>query len=125
MRNRVEKLRHEKTLFTLPNLSLEEISGLIPAYLSFTYSSSSAKSSIGRALLSKFDDNFLWGGFSDRENGYLVLSVPKMAEVQRFLDWANEQPGIMSCRIDIPTELISFPEKFSELLQLQATPREQ
>ncbi len=118
VRNRIEKLRKEKTLFTLPNLSLGEIAGLITAYISYSYSKSEVKGSVDRALLSHFDANYLWVGFSDPEQGYLVLNAPAMADVQRFLDWAKEQPGIASARVDIPIELISFPEKLGELLSV-------
>jgi len=116
VRSRTEKLRKEKTLFTIPNLSLGDIPGLIIAYLSYSYVNSDAKGSVDRAMLSHFDQNFLWGGFSDRENGFLVLNAPTMPDVQRFSEWAKEQPGVASAQVNIPIEMTSFPEKFGELL---------
>jgi hypothetical protein len=47
-----------------------------------------------------------------------MLNAPTMGEVPRILEWAKSQPGIASARIDIPTEQFSYPEKFTELLQL-------
>jgi hypothetical protein len=70
-------------------------------------------------VLSHFDANYFWGGFSNPERGFIVLSAPTTADVQKFLDWAREQPGIASAEVDIPTELISLPEKLRELLNLR------
>lgn len=119
VRNRIEKLRKEKTLFTLPNLSVGGIKGLIPVHLSYVYSSTEAKGSVDRLLISHFDADYLWGGFSDRENGFLVLIAQAMIDVQRILDWTKVQPGIASARIDIPVEMINFPEKLGELLTVR------
>ncbi|HKW05863.1 MAG TPA: AsnC family transcriptional regulator, partial [Nitrososphaerales archaeon] len=113
--NRIEKLRKEKTLFTLPNLSLDNLPGVITVYLSYSYTNKEMKGSVDRVLLSHFDPNYLWGGFSDTEQGYLVLNAATMADVERFLEWTREQPGIVSVQVNIPVKLISFPEKLAEL----------
>jgi len=52
VRNRVEKLRRENTIFTLPNLNLGGIPGSIAVYLSYTYSNREAKGSVDREVLS-------------------------------------------------------------------------
>lgn len=122
VKSRVEKLRKEKTLFTLPNLSLGDIPGLITAYISYSYTDASVKTTVDRALLSRFDPNFLWGGFADSDNGFLVLNAPAMTDVQKFLDWTREQPGVARARVDIPMELISLPQKFRELLTVEERP---
>jgi DNA-binding Lrp family transcriptional regulator len=116
VRNRVEKLRRDKTLFTLPELKVGNISGLIPADLSYSYTNVTMKDSVDRAMLSHFDPFYLWGGLSDPENGYLVLSLPNMGAVHNSLDWAKEQYGVASAHLDIPIECISFPDKFGEFL---------
>jgi DNA-binding Lrp family transcriptional regulator len=116
VRKRVEKLRRDKTLFTLPELKVGNITGLIPADLSYSYTNSTVKDSVDRAMLSHFDPFYLWGGLSDPENGYLVLSLPNMGAVHSSFDWAKEQTGISSAHLDIPIECISFPEKFGEFL---------
>ena len=72
----VEKLRRENTIFTLPNLNLGGIPGSIAVYLSYTYSNREAKGSVDREVLSHFDANYLWGGFSDPERGFIMLSAP-------------------------------------------------
>jgi DNA-binding Lrp family transcriptional regulator len=116
VRNRVKKLREENTLFALANLNLDGISGSIPVYLSYTYANEEAKGSVDRAILSRFDPNYLWGGFADREHGYVVLSTSTMADVKKFLDWTKEQPGIASAEVDMMTELTYVPQTFKELL---------
>ncbi|MGI0091489.1 MAG: AsnC family transcriptional regulator [Nitrososphaerales archaeon] len=119
VRNRIEKLRREKTLFTLPNLSLDNLPGVITVYLSYSYANKEIKGSVDRALLSHFDPNYMWSGFSDPEQGYLVLNAPTIGDVQRFLEWTKEQPGIASAQVNIPVKLISFPEKLAELIKLR------
>jgi DNA-binding Lrp family transcriptional regulator len=49
VRSRVDKLRKEKTIFTLLNLSIAGITGLIPAYLSYSYSNKEGEG-IGRSV---------------------------------------------------------------------------
>jgi DNA-binding Lrp family transcriptional regulator len=117
VRNRVDRLRRENTIYSLPILNMGSIPGFIPVQLSYTYSSSGAKALVDRAMLSHFDASYLWGGFSDPENGYLMLSAPTMADVQRFLEWAKSQQGIAGARVDIPTDSSMFPEKLIELLE--------
>lgn len=116
VRNRVKKLREENTVFAVPNLNVEGIPGFIPVYLSYTYVNEGAKASVNRSMLSHFDSNYLWGGFSDRERGFIVLSAPTISDVQRFLEWARDQPGVAAAEADIMTELIYVPQTFKEIL---------
>ena len=116
VRNRVKRLRRENTLFALPNLNLDGIPGSIPIYLSFTYSNQEAKSSVVRLMISHFDSNYLWGGFSDKEHGFVVLNASKMADVREFLQWARDQPGLAAAEEDMLTELVYLPQTFKELL---------
>jgi hypothetical protein len=115
VRDHIEKLRQEKTLFTLPNLSLGEIAGVITTYLSYSYTNKGVKGSVDRAMLLHFDSNYLWGGFSDLDNGFLVLNATTMADVEKFLEWTKEQPGVARAQVNIPIKLFSFPEKLAEL----------
>ena len=117
VRNRTDRLRQENTIFTLPSLNIYGIAGLIPVYLSYTYCNG-AKSSVDRAMLTHFESSYLWGGFYDPDRGFIMLDAPTMGDVPRILEWAKSQLGIASARIDIPTEQFSYPEKFTELLQL-------
>ncbi len=117
VRNRTDRLRQENTIFTFPSLNIYGIAGLIPVYLSYTYCNGT-KSSVDRAMLTHFESSYLWGGFYDPDRGFIMLDAPTMGDVPRILEWAKSQPGIASARIDIPTEQFSYPEKFTELLQL-------
>ena len=117
VKNRVERLRKENTIFPLPVLNFGSVPGFIPVQLSYTYSSRGAKGLVDRAVLSRFDANYLFGGFADQESGSVMLSAPTMADVQRFLDWATSQEGVASARVDIPTNTSMFPEKVNELLE--------
>jgi len=115
VKNRVEKLRREKTLFTYPELNMGLIPGLIPASLYYSYTNADVKESVDRAVRSHFDENYLWG-FSDSEHAILVLSLIRMADVQNSVDWAKEQPGIAIAQLNIQTSCTTFPEKMAELL---------
>lgn len=119
VRARIDNLRKERTIFTIPDLNLGKVQGLIPAWLSYSYVSEAVKTSVDRAMVTRFESNYLWTNFSDPENGFIVLSAPTIADVKGFLDWAKSQPGVAGVRVDIPTEMISFPGKLSELLQLR------
>ena len=117
VRNRVKKLRSENTLISLPNLNLDGIPGTIPVYLSYVYANEGAKGPVDRSVLERFDSAYLWGGFSDKEHAFVVLSASKMADVHGFLAWAEEQPGIASAEVDMMTELTYLPQTFKELLR--------
>jgi DNA-binding Lrp family transcriptional regulator len=117
VRNRADRLRRENTIYPLPILNMGSIPGFIPVQLSYAYSNGDAKALVDRAMISHFDANYLWSGFSDPENGYIMLSAPTMADVQKFSEWARSQQGIASARVDIPMDNSMFPEKLIELLE--------
>lgn len=119
VRKRVDRLRNENTIFTLPILNIGGIAGLIPVYLSYAYSNNGAKASVDSAILSHFDANYLTGSFSDPDIGHVMPSASTIADVQKFMEWAKSQPGIASARVDIPTDTLMFPEKLIELLELR------
>lgn len=121
VRNRVDKLRREKALFTLPRLNIGGMPGIIPVYLSYSYARTEGKAQVDRAMLSHFDANLLWGGFADPDHGFVVLAAPTMSHIQAFLEWAREQEGVASAKVDIPTDLISLPDKVRELLSIERT----
>ena len=116
VKKRVDGLRRENTIFTFPSLNIGRVRGLIPVSLSYVYSNKEAKSLVDREVLSHFEGSYLWGGFSDPNYGFVMLSAPTMADIQDFLEWAKSQQGIASARVDIPLEQFSFPEKLIERL---------
>jgi DNA-binding CsgD family transcriptional regulator len=116
VRNRVKRLRRENTLFALPNLNLDGIPGSIPIYLSYTYANEGAKSAVDRSMILHFDSNYLWGGFSEKEHGYVVLNAFRMADVRDFLQWAKDQRGVAAAEVDMLAELVYLPQTFKELL---------
>jgi len=119
VRNRLSRLRRENTVFTLPVLNMGGIPGLIPAYLSYSYSQKEDKSKVDSAMLTRFKANYLSLQFADPTNGYIFLSASTMAEVQNCLEWAKSQPGVWTSRVDILTRTMMFPEKLTELLDLR------
>ena len=70
VKNRIEKLRKEKTLFTLPDLRFEDIPGFVAAYLSFSYVNNAVKGSVDRAILLSILIRIISG---------VDLPIPKMA----------------------------------------------
>lgn len=116
---RVERLRRENTIMPLPILNIASIPGIIPTYLSYTYTKNELKSSADREMVSYFDSSYIMGSFSDPEAGNIVIGALTMASVPKILEWAKSQPGIATARVDIATETFMFPEKLIELLQLK------
>jgi DNA-binding Lrp family transcriptional regulator len=119
VRNHVEKLRRENTIYALPNLNMGGIPGLIPVTLSYSYSKSESKGMVDRAMLAHFEASYLSVMFSDPDRGYIWLSAPTMTDVQDSLGWAKSQPGVASARTDILTRTLMFPEKLIELLKIR------
>jgi DNA-binding Lrp family transcriptional regulator len=117
VKNRLEKLRSEKTLLTFPELNIGDIPNIVPVSLSYSYARKEVKDSVDASILSHFDSNYLWGMFSGPEQAFIVLTAPSIASAQRFLDWAKKQVGIASAQINIPVECATFPEKIGELLK--------
>lgn len=120
VRNRIDRLRKENTIFPFPILNIENVPGLIPIYLSYVYTNNEAKASVDRAVLSHFDSNYLTGSFPDPEGGGVVLGASSMADVPKFMEWAKSQKGIASARVDIATATFMFPEKLIELAELRS-----
>jgi hypothetical protein len=87
VRNHVEKLRRENTIYALPTLNMGGIPGLIPVTLSYSYSRSESKGMVDRAILSRFEASYLSVMFSDPDRGYISLSASTMTDVQDYLEW--------------------------------------
>ena len=119
VRNHVEKLLSENLIHSFPSLNMSSIPGLIPVHLSYTYSSGGSKSAVDRAILSRFEANYLSVMFSDPDRGYIMMVVSTMKDVQDSLEWAKSQPGVASARADILVKWLTFPDKLVELLDLK------
>jgi len=119
VRNRLSRLRRENTVFTLPVLNMGGIPGLIPVYLSYSYTQNEEKGKVDRAMLSQFKESYLSLQFADPTNGFIFLGASTMSEVQNCLEWAKAQPGIATSRVDILTRTMMFPEKLTELLEIR------
>jgi len=117
---RVGKLRMENTIFALPIINMGGIPGLIPVFLSYTYSRDGLKGTVDRAMLSHFEARYLFAEFSDPAGGWISLSAPTTKSVKEYLEWARSQPGVATARVDILTETMMFPEKLIELLTLKS-----
>lgn len=117
IRNRVVRLRDENTVIAMPMLNLSHIPGLIPVYLTYSYSKEGNKANVDRAMLSHFETKYFWGMFTDPDIGYILLSASTMREVQDDLDWAKSQLGVASARADVVIGTQMFPEKLIELLK--------
>jgi DNA-binding Lrp family transcriptional regulator len=119
VRNHVEKLLRENTIFALPTLDMSAISGLIPVNLSYSYSRSESKSTVDGEMLSHFEARYLSVMFSDPYKGYIWLCASTMNDVRDYLEWAKSQSGVASARTDILVRRLMFPEKLIELLNLR------
>ena len=119
VRNRLEKLRGENTVHTIPTLDMGGIPGLIPVHLSYSYSGAEAKSAVDAAMLSHFEANYLSVMFADPDRGYVVLVASTMNDVREYLEWAKSHPGVASARADILVRWLTFPRKLLELLNLR------
>jgi DNA-binding Lrp family transcriptional regulator len=116
---RIGRLRKENTIFALPIMNMGGIPGLIPVYLSYTYSKMGVKGAVDREMLSHFESRYLFTQFADSTGGWLSLSAPATKDVKGYLEWARSQPGVGSARVDILTETLMFPEKLIELLAVR------
>ena len=120
VRNHVERLRQENTIYALPNLNMGGVPGLIPVSLSYSYSGSESKAVVDRAMVSRFEARYLSVMVSDPDSGYITLSAPAMTDVPEYLDWARSQPGVASARTDLLTRTLAFPEKLVELSRFRS-----
>jgi DNA-binding Lrp family transcriptional regulator len=119
VRNRVRRLRVDNAIFALPSLNMGGIPGLIPVILSYNYAKNEVKGAVDRAMLSHFQTCYLTVQFADPANGWVELSASTMDDVQRYLDWAESQPGVATARVDIVTKTMMFPEKLIGLLAIR------
>jgi DNA-binding Lrp family transcriptional regulator len=119
VRNHVEKLREENTIYAVPTLDMGSIPGLIPVHLSYSYSRSDSKSMVDSSMISHFEARYLSVMFADPDRGYIWLTASTMNDVQHYLEWAQSQPGVASARTDILVSRLMFPEKLIEMLNLR------
>ncbi|MGH9919400.1 MAG: winged helix-turn-helix transcriptional regulator [Nitrososphaerales archaeon] len=116
VRNHVERLRAENTVFSMPTLAMSGIPGLIPVVLSYTYANHHVKGMADREMLSNFETSYLTGGFGDPKSGWILLGGSTILNVQECLEWARSQSWLANARVDILTKIMMFPEKQAELL---------
>lgn len=119
VRTRALKLRSENAVFSLPSLNLGGTRGLIPVVLSYSYANGSVKELVDRAMMSHFDANYLWVGFSDPDSGWMLLGASAMLDAQEALKWAKLHEGVSNARTDIVMRTKMFPEKLMELLEVR------
>ncbi len=116
VRSRVERLRKESTIHAVPTLNWGGIPGLFAVQLSYGYASGESKARVDRAMLARFEANYLSVMFLDAQRGYVWLCASTMADVQECLGWAKSQRGVANARADILVRTWMFPEKLIERL---------
>jgi hypothetical protein len=85
--------------------------------LFYSYTNQEAKIGVDQAMLSHFDDSYLWGTLSDPERAYLVLVAPTQASVKQHLKWTKRLPGVAGARAQIVVESINLWEKAIDLFR--------
>jgi DNA-binding Lrp family transcriptional regulator len=117
VKNRLRRLEAGHALMIQAAVDLASIDGMIGLLLSYSYASNGVKARVDEAMLAHFDGNCLFAGLGDGERAYLALVAPTMASVKPFLEWAKQQPGVATARIEIIVESIRLSERAIELFQ--------
>jgi DNA-binding Lrp family transcriptional regulator len=117
VKNRLQRLEHERALIVVPAFDIARIDGMIGLFLFYTYTSHKMKSIVDQAVLSHFDGCYLWVKLSDLERAFLVLVAPTMASVKSYLEWTKQHPGVASAGVGIAFESFNLWSKTRELFQ--------
>jgi len=114
VKNRLEKLERDHALFIPPDVSNGAMNGMIAATLFYSYMDRASKSNVDQEMLSHFSASYMWCRLTDPDIGYLTLVFPSLLESQKALDWAKQQKGVASARLEIVVECMKLFEKLRE-----------
>jgi len=121
VKTRLLRLELNRALIISPTLSLSAIDGMIGVFLFYSYTKRELKDAVDRAVLSRFDSNYLWATLTDPDRAYVILVAPTMASVKSYLKWTKMQPGVASARAEIVVEDIHLWNNALEIFQRQQT----
>jgi DNA-binding Lrp family transcriptional regulator len=117
VKNRLQRLEAGHAFVILAAVDLASIDGMIGLILLYSYANHGVKGAVDEAIIARFEGNCLFAGLDDPERAYLTLVAPTMASVKPFLEWAKQQPGVATARIEIVVESIRLSERVIELFQ--------
>ena len=117
VKNRLQRLERQNALVLHPTLDIASVDRMVCIVLFYSYTNHEMKNAVDQAMLSNFDDCYLWGTLTDPERAYLVLVCSSQAFVKQHLKWTKRLPGVASARIHIVVESINLWEKAIGLFQ--------
>jgi DNA-binding Lrp family transcriptional regulator len=115
VKNRLRKLEAGHALLIRASVNVPSIDRMIGLILAYSYADGAAKGKVDQAMMSQFDRSCLFASFTDPERAYLILAAPAMTLVKPYLEWAKEQPGVASARMDIVVESINLWDHVAEM----------
>lgn len=117
VKNRLQRLERQNALVLHPTLDIASVDRMVCLVLFYSYTNHEAKSAVDQAMLSHFDDSYLWGTLTDPESAYLVLVAPTQASIKQHLKWTRRLPGVASARAQIVVESINLWERAIDLFR--------
>jgi DNA-binding Lrp family transcriptional regulator len=117
VKNRLQRLERQNALVLHPTLDIASVDRMVCLVLFYSYTNHEAKSAVDQAMLSHFDDSYLWGTLTDQERAYLVLVAPTQASVKQHLKWTKRVPGVAGAKAQIVVESINLWENAIDLFR--------
>jgi DNA-binding Lrp family transcriptional regulator len=93
VKRRVTRLTEDGAIYTLPNVDLKALQGIIPVELVVDYSSNESRTWTNERIASYLKEGLV---FSDSSGpfGYFALTVPNIAQVEQITQWIGQQVGV-------------------------------
>ena len=122
VKNRLQRLERQNALVLHPTLDIASVDRMVCLVLFYSYTNQEVKNAVDQAMLSHFDESYLWATLTDPERAYLVLVCPTQAFVKQHLKWTKGLPGVASARAQIVVESINLWEKATGLFWQPSVP---
>jgi DNA-binding Lrp family transcriptional regulator len=115
VKNRLRRLEAGHALLIRASVDLPSIDRMIGLMLLYSYTNGAVRGKVDQAMMSHFDGSCLFASFTDPDHAYLILAAPAMTSVKPYLEWAKQQPGVASARIDIVVESIDLSDQVKQM----------
>ena len=94
VRRRLDRMIHERALFLLPDLNLDELRGSVAVSVNVFYKDSAAKIAVDREVISKFSEYLVVAMLNDLDQGFFELIVPNLTRIDEVKAAAGAIQGV-------------------------------
>lgn len=110
-KRRIERLISTGVIYTLPDIDVKAISGVVVASLSVYYSDPALAQKTAGAIVSRFEDYLLLFHAGDSEHSWLGFALPNVAKANEIERWVKDMDGVRGTSLRLVEGFVNLVEE--------------